>query len=107
MQKLDSKDLINIFVACLALGTIGLLIARYLSSSEQSTAQEYVDSDGTIPSDRANMKTVVKDLLDKIKTLEREKTVHNDKIAALQQQAAIELEQSKFLTSNVLKSTTA
>ena len=49
----------------------------------------------------------MKDLLSKIKKLEREKTVNNDKIEALQRQAAIEIEQSKFLTSNVLKSTTA
>ena len=41
------------------------------------------------------------------KKLENEKSVSNDKISALQRQAAIELEQSKFLTSNVLKSTTA
>ena len=90
------------------MSALALFLSRWLSSSENNAAQEYVDAlgDNSIERDNLNMGVVVKDLLSKIKKLEREKIVSNDKIESLQRQAAIELEQSKFLTSNVLKTTT-
>jgi len=90
------------------MSALALFLSRWLSSSENSAAQEYVNAlgDDSIERDNLNMGVVVKDLLSKIKKLEREKIVSNDKIDSLQRQAAIELEQSKFLTSNVLKTTT-
>tara|TARA_B100000900_G_scaffold416057_2_gene448804 strand:+ start:8489 stop:8818 length:330 start_codon:yes stop_codon:yes gene_type:complete len=108
MSKEDNKDLSQLIIIILAMSALALFLSRWLSSSENSAAQEYVDAlgDNSIERDNLNMGVVVKDLLNKIKKLEREKTVSNDKIESLQRQAAIELEQSKFLTSNVLKKTT-
>ena len=108
MTKSEDKDTTQLIVIALAMGAFALFLSRWLSSPEASAAQEYVDAlDEPIERDNLGMGAVVKDLLSKIKKLEREKSVSNDKISALQRQAAIELEQSKFLTSNVLKSTTA
>ncbi len=104
-----TKENTQMLIMALAIGALGLFLSRYLSSSENKAAQEYVDSleDNSIPRDNLTMGAVVKDLLNKIKSLEKDKEVNKDKISALQRQASIELEQSKFLTSNVLKSTTA
>jgi len=104
-----TKENTQMLIMVLAIGALGLFLSRYLSSSENKAAQEYVDSldDNSMPRDNLTMGAVVKDLLNKIKSLEKDKEVNNDKISALQRQASIELEQSKFLTSNVLKSTTA
>tara|TARA_B100001769_G_scaffold135647_1_gene106130 strand:- start:713 stop:1039 length:327 start_codon:yes stop_codon:yes gene_type:complete len=108
MSKEDNKDLSQLIIIVLAMSALALFLSRWLSSSENSAAQEYVNAlgDDSIERDNLNMGVVVKDLLSKIKKLEREKIVSNDKIDSLQRQAAIELEQSKFLTSNVLKTTT-
>ena len=108
MTKGD-KDTTQLIVIALAMGAFALFLSRWASSQEASAAQEYVDAldDESMERDNLGMGAVVKDLLSKIKKLENEKSVSNDKISALQRQAAIELEQSKFLTSNVLKSTTA
>jgi len=108
-KESNNKDLAQLVIIVLAMGAAALFLSRWLSSRENSAAQEYVDAldDNSIERDNLNMGVVVKDLLSKIKKLEREKTINNDKIEALQRQAAIELEQSKFLTSNVLKTTTA
>tara|TARA_B100000902_G_scaffold265589_1_gene251699 strand:- start:665 stop:991 length:327 start_codon:yes stop_codon:yes gene_type:complete len=107
MSKEDNKDLSQLIIIVLAMSALALFLSRWLSSSENSAAQEYVNAlgDDSIERDNLNMGVVVKDLLSKIKKLEREKIVSNDKIDSLQRQAAIELEQSKFLTSNVLKTT--
>ena len=98
MSKEDNKDLSQLIIIILAMSALALFLSRWLSSSENSAAQEYVDAlgDNSIERDNLNMGVVVKDLLNKIKKLEREKTVSNDKIESLQRQAAIELEQSKF-----------
>lgn len=108
-MKNEDKDLNQTIIIILAMGAFALFLSRWLSSPEASVAQEYVDAldDGSVERDNLGMGAVVKDLLSKIRSLERDKSVNNDKISALQRQAAIELEQSKFLTSNVLKSTTA
>lgn len=111
MQTVSNQNQTLLIV--LAIGVLGLFIARYYSSSgensEKSIAQEYVDSltDSNIPRDNVNMKVVIKDLLTKIKSLERDKTIHEDKLSALHQRASIENEQAKYLTSNVLKSITS
>jgi len=109
MQTPAKEQQTQMLIMVLAIGALGLLLSRYLSSNENRAAQEYVDSleDNSIPRDNLTMGVVVKDLLNKIKSLEKDKEVNKDKISALQRQASIELEQSKFLTSNVLKSTTA
>lgn len=102
-------DQTQLLIMALAIGALGLFLSRYLASSENKAAQEYVDSleDNSIPRDNITMGVVVKDLLNKIKSLEKDKEINKDKISALQRHASIELEQSKFLTSNVLKSTTS
>tara|TARA_B100000073_G_C23527739_1_gene490733 strand:- start:103 stop:420 length:318 start_codon:yes stop_codon:yes gene_type:complete len=102
MAKDDDQQTL---IIVLAMGAAALFLSRYLSSSESSAAQEYVDAldDNSIPRDNLTMNVVVKDLLSKIRALEKDREVNKDKIAALQRQAAIEIEQSKFLTSNVLK----
>lgn len=104
----EDKDKTQLIVIALAMGAFALFLSRWASSQEASAAQEYVDAldDESMERDNLSMGAVVKDLLSKIKKLENEKSVANDKISALQRQAAIELEQSKFLTANVLKSTT-
>jgi len=109
MQTPAKEQQTQMLIMVLAIGALGLFLSRYLSSNENRAAQEYVDSleDNSIPRDNLTMGVVVKDLLNKIKSLEKDKEVNKDKISALQRQASIELEQSKFLTSNVLKSTTA
>ncbi len=97
-------------IIVLAMAAGALFLSRHLSSSsENKAAQEYVDAlnDGSVERDNLGMGDVVKDLLSKIRSLEKDKEVNKDKIASLQRQAAIEIEQSKFLTSNVLKSTTS
>jgi len=105
MAKDDDQQTL---IIVLAMGAAALFLSRYLSSGEGSAAQEYVDAldDNSIPRDNLTMNVVVKDLLSKIRALEKDREVNKDKISALQRQAAIEIEQSKFLTSNVLKSTT-
>lgn len=108
-MKNEDKDLNQTIIIILAMGAFALFLSRWLNSPEASVAQEYVDAldDGSVERDNLGMGAVVKDLLSKIRSLERDKSVNNDKIAALQRQASIEIEQSKFLTSNVLKSTTS
>ena len=109
MQTSLKKDDQQTLIIVLAMAAAALFLSRYLSSSENKAAQEYVDAldDGSLERDNLGMGVVVKDLLSKIRSLEKDKEVNKDKIAALQRQAAIEIEQSKFLTSNVLKSTTS
>lgn len=91
------------FLIALGIGVAGIVLAQCLSTNEARAAQEYVDAldDGKIPRDNLTMKAVVKDLLSKIKVLEREKIVHNDKIASLHQSIAIDREQTKYLTSKI------
>ena len=109
MQTSLKKDDQQTLIIVLAMAAAALFLSRYLSSGENKAAQEYVDAldDGSLERDNLGMGVVVKDLLSKIRSLEKDKEVNKDKIAALQRQAAIEIEQSKFLTSNVLKSTTS
>lgn len=99
----------NIVLIVLAIGAFGLVIARYLSNSESRVAQEYVDSlsKDTLSPDNLTLKSVIKDLLSKINSLERDKIINNDKISSMQHNMGIEREQTKFLTSNILKSTSA
>ena len=68
------------FLIALALGVAGIFLAHHLSTNEARAAQEYVDAldnNEKLPRDNISMKDVVKDLLSKIKSLEREKIVQN------------------------------
>jgi hypothetical protein len=92
------------FLIVLALGVAGIFLAQHLSTNEARAAQEYVDAldnGEKLPRDNLSMKDVVKDLLSKIKSLEREKIVQNDKLSSLHQSIAIDREQTKFLTSKI------
>lgn len=90
-------------IIVLAIAVAGLFLARYLSSSESRVAQEYVDSlsNNTVAPNNVTLQAVIKDLLAKINTLERDKIVHNDKIASLQHGLSMDREQTKYLTSNI------
>ena len=73
---------------------------------DKRVAQDYVDSlsstENSTPTDDT-LKSIIKDLLSKIKVLERDKVINADKISSIQQNLSIDREQTKFLTSNLQK----
>jgi len=99
---MPSSDTNQTFLIALGIGVAGIVLAQCLSTNEARAAQEYADAlDGEIPRDNLTMKAVIKDLLSKIKALDREKIIHNDKISSIHQSIAIDREQTKYLTSKI------